>query len=591
MRSLQVARRRARARDEGSIAVMGALIIPVVLGVIALALSTLVWGASETEVQRASDQAALEAAASALLTDFPYASLSPVPALYPSVQKVAPGVDPLASMTSACTALGNPIAAATAALPKVPQTITQTVTGPLGLPVTTTVTVTNNISAVSQAAIDAATAALPSDLKNALATIPSTCNGLTGTTTPIPQLPDSSLKSACDTAAENVSGSSAPYSVNFFGGNGGSTPTCANGRVFVTESTGSPLLGLDPATVNTNSGVTVNGQQVSVPTVSVPNNVSTVQTALAALGVHLDTVLPNALCPQVSVGVDQPVKGVISGVSVPNGRSTAKRVMKNVVVVPVFNGRTLATATADATLSGGVNAGLASTYTTVTAGVSQTVTTPALDLNSTVLDYARPFVLKALGDVDNRINQTLAATNATVQGLAGTTSAVSLTQNINVGVNGNNTSVSQTNPTVSASLSSLDLLKCVRQSVSELYDPPTSGGQAAPSTKQVLADAAKAGEPITIVQIGMQPCDSLGAVVASAVNSLTCMQAALGNKAVSAINTVTGLYDIPVLDVTPAVVRDVGNGNYEAVPVHATQANGAFRATLVRGTADNRYVP
>ena len=53
----------------------------------------------------------------------------------------------------------------------------------------------------------------------------------------------------------------------------------------------------------------------------------------------------------------------------------------------------------------------------------------------------------------------------------------------------------------------------------------------------------------------------------------------------------TGLYDVPLLDVTPTMIKDIGNGNYVAVPVHASQANGAFRATLVRSSADSRYAP
>ena len=391
--------------------------------------------------------------------------------------------------------------------------------------------------------------------------------------------------------AEQILGQ-APHHSYVFGGSGGATPTCANGRVFVNETTGSPLLGVDPATLTGSSGTTVNGQPVSTPTLSVPSDVAAVQSTLAGIGVHLDTVLPNALCPQVSVGIDQPVKGLIAGVSVPNGRSTARRIMKNVVVVPVFNGRNLATATAQATLSAGVGGGLASVYTTLNAGVQQTVSTPALDLNSTLLDAQRTMLLAGLDSVDTAINATLAGANSTVQGLAGVTSGVSLTNNLSLDVNGHSTTVSSTLPSASFALNPLNLLKCVRQTVSELDNPPANGGPATDHpVRDVLADAAKAREPITIVQVGMRPCRSLPAVVASAVNTLSCMEAALGNSAASALNTVTGLYDIPFLDITPAVVRDVGNGNYEAVPVHASQANGAFRASLIRGTSDNRYVP
>jgi hypothetical protein len=113
---LGIARRRARARDEGTIAVMAALIIPVVLLVLAVALASLVWGTSETEAQRASDQAALESAASALLVPSSGVAVAPV---LPTLNSVLPqtiALNPLgiASITASlsqnitsCKTVGN----------------------------------------------------------------------------------------------------------------------------------------------------------------------------------------------------------------------------------------------------------------------------------------------------------------------------------------------------------------------------------------------------------------------------------------------------------------------------------------------------
>ena len=77
---------------------------------------------------------------------------------------------------------------------------------------------------------------------------------------------------------------------------------------------------------------------------------------------------------------------------------------------------------------------------------------------------------------------------------------------------------------------------------------------------------------------------------AAALGSVGCVAAAVPAGAATALNKLTGLYDIPFLDVTPVMVKDIGNGNFAAVPVHALQASGAFRASLVRST-DERYAP
>jgi Flp pilus assembly protein TadG len=573
----RLARRRA-AGDEGAIAIMAALLIPVILGVIALALSSLIWGASETEVQRASDRAATEAAASALLLDFPYASVDTVStlykALYPTLQTISPTIPTSADQLAPCNTLGNPLAAATAvfnSLPTIPgvPAVINPITGQV---ITPAIPGFNPATAIN--AITSGIPGLPSDVQAALASLPASCTGLTGPVTPIPNLPAAARKEACDTASENVADNSAPYAFRFFSGDFGANPNCLapltspsgtnNGRVSVAFATENPLLGFG------GTGVTV-GDNLAL---SVPSGIDMVQKALAPLGVHLNTVLPNALCPQVSVGIDQPVRGLIAGTSVPNGRSTARRVLKNVVVVPVYNGQTLASAQAQATLTAN---GLGSVYTTVNG----TVTTPSLNLNSTLLSPLQVQLNNALAAVDARINSTLTAANAGVQVLNGVYDSVSATATATVG----NTTIGATKPAVAGNVGQLDLLKCVRQSVSELYNPPT--GKAA-SVDDVLAQAAKSGEPVTVIQVGVTNCAT--PVPTSALAALSCVQAATGSGAAGILSNVTGLYDVPFLDVTPTVIRDVGNGNYQAIPVHGTQANGAFRATLIRSTTDSRFV-
>ncbi len=66
------------------------------------------------------------------------------------------------------------------------------------------------------------------------------------------------------------------------------------------------------------------------------------------------------------------------------------------------------------------------------------------------------------------------------------------------------------------------------------------------------------------------------------------MQSVTGGAAADTLGRVTGVYPVPFFDVTPVLLRDLGNGNFTALPVHAAQASGAFRATLVR--SDDRYV-
>ncbi|MCU1622280.1 MAG: hypothetical protein JWL79_1125 [Frankiales bacterium] len=552
----KVVRVRRRCRDdEGTIAVMAAVIIPVVLLVLALAMSTLVWGASETEVQRASDQAAVQSAATELLVDFPYPTvdaLSNVSALYPTLQGVTGQLAMTAPSLSPCTTLGDPLLnAVSSTVPTVTTTYT-TVIQLIG-GVLTPVQVPHTTSTLT--AVNSGLAGLDATTTSILNSLPASCSGVVGPIAPIPAVPNTSIRSACDTASANVTDAAAPYASRFYGHEDNQPqPTCANGRVSVAVSTGSPLLGFAGTAASTGDALNL----------TVPSGFDAVQSTLAGLGVHLNTALPNLLCPQVSVGVDQPVKGpIFSMVSTPNGRSTARRVIKNAVVVPVFNGVHLNSDTSVALLG-------ASGQSSISGGV----TTNPVNLNSLLLQKLQKQLLGEMDKLDTAINNKLTAANRRVQQLNGVYDSVNATS-------GN------TLPGTDVSVGNLDLLKCVRQTLGNLYDPP-SGDVA--TVDDVLRQAAADGEPVNLIQMGVTSC--AGALSTAA--ALSCVQAATGavsGAAAAAAGAVTGLYDVPLLDVTPAMVKDVGNGNYAAVPVHASQANGAFRATLVRSSADSRYAP
>lgn len=547
--------RRLRRDDEGSIAVMAAVIIPVVLLVMALALTTLVWGASETEVQRASDQAAVQAAATELLAEFPYTAVNTVTsaanvsALYPTLQSVTGQVPMAVPTLSPCTTLGDPLLAAVAStIPTVTTTttpITQTVLG-----VTTIIGyATNTTSALTP--VTSGLSTLDAQTTTILNSLPSNCSGLASIPS-IPPVPGASVTSACDTAANNVTDAAAPYAIRFYGNSDNQRqPTCANGRVRVSPSTGNPLVGFGGTSVSVGDTLDL----------SVPQGFDTVEKTLAStLGVHLDTTLPNVLCPEVSVGVDQPVKGPFSDTSTPNGRSTARRVIKNAVVVPVFNGQRLVSDSTLATL--GLDGH---------SSISNATTTPAVNLNTLLLQRVQKLLLKELDKLDAAINGKL--TSATVQKLNGTYDKV-------------NAKSGNTLPGSNVTLGNIDLLKCVRQTLADVFDPP-SGPVA--SVQDIMAQAAADQEPVTLIQLGVTSCT--GALMT--VDALSCVQLAPGTltgAAAAAAGAVTGLYDVPILDVAPAMVRDIGNNNFLAVPVHASQANGAFRASLVRSSLDKRWV-
>jgi hypothetical protein len=308
--------------DEGSIAVLAGVIIPVVLVVVALAFATLVWGASETESQRASDEAAEQAAASMALVDFPYASVTTLSsASYPSLssQLVSQLTSSAPSLTP-CATLGNPVSAASSLLGN---------GGLLG-------TILSGLGVGSLSSLTTAVNSLSPTLTSALSSIPASCAGL-GSITPFPTAPTSAYQVACTQAAAGMTSSTAPYANRFYADtDANGQPTCANGRVKVGVATGSPLLGFG------SSGVTV-GNNLNL---TLASGLSNVQSSLASLGVHLDTSLAGTICPQVNVEVDQPVRSpVVPKTSVVDGRSSAKRVVKNAVVVPVFNGLSLQSVT------------------------------------------------------------------------------------------------------------------------------------------------------------------------------------------------------------------------------------------------------
>jgi hypothetical protein len=526
--------------DEGSIAVLAGVIIPVVLVVVALAFATLVWGASETEAQRASDEAAEQAAASMALVDFPYASVTTLSAAsYPNLssQVVSQLTSSLPTLTP-CATLGNPVSAASSLLGN---------GGLLG-------SILSGLGVGSLSSLTTAVNSLSSTLTTALSSVPSSCAGL-GSITPFPGAPTSAYQVACAQAAAGMTSSTAPYANRFYADtDGNAQPTCSNGRVKVSVATGSPLLGFG------SSGVTV-GNNLNL---TLASGLSNVQSSLASLGVHLDTSLAGTICPQVNVEVDQQVRSpVVPKTSVVDGRSSAKRVVKNAVVVPVFNGLSLQSVT-------GANAAALAPSGQASI-VNGATTIPAVNLNSTLL-AGQKALLGLLDSLNASINAKLTADNLGVVQLNGTTSTVSTTASLPAPL-----------PAVAGNVSALNMLTCLRNTLAQIYDPPVGD---APTVQEVLSQAAASGDAVQLVQVGAMPCT--GATTAAA--ALSCVTAAPLQTTASALSKLTGLYDVPFLDVTPVLIRDVGNGNFMAVPVHATQASGAFRAALVR-SSNERYAP
>jgi hypothetical protein len=440
-----------------------------------------------------------------------------------------------------CETVGNPIGAVEGLLGNTTSTVTTTTGDILTGLITTVTTVLTPI--------------LPSDIPPSFQAIldtlpdtnpPTACAAITAPL--LPTAPSTSATQACNTARKAME-DSATYATRFYSGPiGEEIPKCSNGRVRVGLATGSPLIGFGTSSINAAGSLTLR----------FPTDISTVQNVLAPAGVRLDSALPNALCPQIDVEVDQPVREpVFDRSSTPSGHASARRVVKNAVVVPVFNGLAVNSATLPVTsLAGG------------TASASGAVSVPAQNLNPALLEV-RDGTLGLLDSVENRINA-LTATVPGVELLNGTTQAVSASTGLPA-------------PTLSANLGSVNLLKCLKDSVADVFNPP--GGDPPATVQEIFETAAAAGEPVQLIQVGAKAC----AGATSAASAFSCVQAATG-AAAGVVEQVTGVYDVPFFDVTPVLLEDVGNGNYRALPVHATQAAGAFRANLIRSANDSRYV-
>jgi hypothetical protein len=514
---------RFRRRDDGSIAVLAAVTFPVVLLCVALAVSTMVWASSEHETQRAADTAAARAAATAFLgTDFPYEQVPGLttPVTYPDVAAIAAWahVTPPAD-ASQCGTVGVPPNA--------------THLGPL------TVTVAGNL------------------------TLPANCNAVGPYAVPPPLgETDASRAVACATAHDAMAADTARYANSFYGGSGDAQPNCAldgTGRIGVTLATGSPLVGFGQQAADAGSGAL---------RTQLPPQFGTVAQLLGAFGIHLSTALPSLLCPEISVTVDQPVREpVFDHKSIPNGRATARRIVKNAVIVPVYNGDSISSTTSTAVQSG--NAVQAS----VEGG--GTVVIPPRNLNSQLID-AQQQMLTLLDEVDAIADAAIRAGDVSVDQLNGTFSGIDPT--------------AEQPPTLPGAgpLEGLRMTKCLRDTLGQIYDPPSGD---APTTDEVLKDAAATGDQVIVVQVGAvkAACTEPGAIhtVRGLLRSDDCVRAATSPT----YHPSTGLYEVPFFDVTPVLVQDVGNHNYEAVPVHASQAAGAFRGGLLRSSDNERYDP
>ena len=537
---------RFRRGDDGSIAVLAAVTFPVVLLCVALAFAAIVWSSSEHEAQRAADQAAVRAAATAFLgTDFPYNDIPPLTsaASYPDVDALAAaaGLTPPADL-SECGTVGLP----PGVVPDSP-----TIPGTIGV----------GLGVVDVQATVSPAPTLPNAPSSL--TLPADCSDVGPYAPPVALSDtDQSFATGCSTAKDAMSPDQASYANNFYKGAGDSQPSCDNGRVTVRLATGSPLVGFGSVATDAVSGA-LDAQA--------PSQMATVQAALAAFGIRLDSSLPNLLCPEISVRIDQPVREpLFDRFTEPSGRATARRIVKNAVVVPVYNGAALAAAS-----EGTVTASAGGVGVDMNLSSGATVTIPPQNLNGLLLAQQKQ-LLTLLDEIDAIADAAIRAANVSVDALNGTFTGIDPTQ-------------PQPAPSGAAQpLDSLRLTKCLRDTMTQIYDPPTGD---APTADEVLADAAESGEQVMVVQVGAveAACDEPGAIplVEMVEGAPDCIRAATTPQ----VNPVTGVYEVPFFDVTPAIVQDIGDSNYAAVPLHATQAAGAFRGGLVRAKTDTRYDP
>ncbi len=517
---------RFRRCDDGSVAVLAAVTFPVVLLCVALALAGMVWTSSEQETQRAADTAAVRAAATAFLgADFPYGDLPGLttPLAYPDVAAIAAwaGVAPPADLAE-CGTVGVPPSSLTKPL---------TVTAALDLPL--------DCTPVGPFAVPPPLTAV-----------------------------DSTREVACSTARDAMAADRAKYGTRFFSGEGDAQPSCDKAavggrRIGVKLATGSPLVGFGEYAADTATGLL---------DTQVAPQLGTLAGLLAAFGVRLETALPSLICPEISVTVDQPVREPVFDRSTPaNGSATARRIVKNAVVVPVFQGESIesvATASISASTSG---AGI-----DVTSSSGGVVRVPPVNLNSQLL-AAQQQMLTLLDEIDAVIDSVVRQANVTVDELNGVWTGVD---------------PDEPNPLPTAGaapLEGLRLTKCLRDTIAQVYDPPSGD---APTADEVLADAAANGEQVVVVQVGAvrAACTEPGAIAsvfAAVGNAGECVRAATAAK----YDPTSLLYEVPFFDVTPVLVQDLGDHNYAAVPVHASQASGAFRAGLVRDKANERFDP
>jgi hypothetical protein len=400
------------------------------------------------------------------------------------------------------------------------------------------------------------------------ATYPADCDGV-GPFAPPPALTaaDASRDVACTTAREAMDPDDAPYASRFYSGTGDPQPSCdpdARGvrRINVKLATGSPLVGF---------GQTATDAATGALDTTVPPQFGTVAQLLGAFGIHLGTSLPSLLCPEISVTVEQPVREpIFDRDSSPNGLATARRIVKNAVVVPVYEGDAIGSVSTGTVRAAAFGEGVE------TDGPEGTIAIPPRNINSDLIALQAE-LLTLLDEVDAIADAAIRAGGVTVDELNGTFTGIDPTAEQPPPVPG-------TGP-----LQGLRLTQCLRDTMKQIYDPPSGD---APTADEVLEEAARTGEQVIVVQVGSvrAACTEPGAirtVRATPGNADECVRAAT----TPSYDPLTGVWEVPFFDATPVIVQDVGDGNFVAVPLHASQAAGAFRGGLVRDKANDRYDP
>jgi hypothetical protein len=126
-----------------------------------------------------------------------------------------------------------------------------------------------------------------------------------------------------------------------------------------------------------------------------------------------------------------------------------------------------------------------------------------------------------------------------------------------------------------------NLLTDLQTDVSDIYNPPLGPAPSMIDVARAAAEAAQSASGRTGVAVNDLGEAFLGVAVGNQPVNVSTLLAPLGGLVVSLLSPALGSLQIPALDVTPVVFRELGNGDVGGVVIAISNAQGLFRATLV----------